>query len=137
MHASFVLNLDCKRFQRSGASKPASYSTDTSTNPRAGAVGPACLRSRPASTWLIHSIGRRPRPISTSVPTTLRTMWRRKPLPEISYTINDEDNEHKGYEGPGGDEDGGDAGEGSDAGDGRETGGAAITRDENTWRSVE
>ena len=29
----------------------------------------------------MQSAGRRPRPISTSVPTIVRTMWRRKPSP--------------------------------------------------------
>ena len=61
--------------------------TPTRNSPAAGAVGPARPRSRDASTSRIDSRGRRPRPISTSVPTMARTMCRRKPLPVISYTI--------------------------------------------------
>src|SRR5580704_2008115 len=51
-----------------------SYSTETRKRPEAGAVGPAALRSRAARMPGMALAGRLPRPISTSVPTMLRTM---------------------------------------------------------------
>ena len=53
-----------------------------------GAVGPA-LRAVARREHLAHPLRpRRPRPTSTRVPTIARTMWRRKPLPAISYVIS-------------------------------------------------
>ncbi len=57
------------------------YSTSTRKRPRAGAVGPAAERERAARIPGMESAVRRPAPMSTKVPTRLRTMWWRKPVP--------------------------------------------------------
>src|SRR5271168_3567522 len=57
------------------------YSTDTRKRPLAGAVGPAAERLRAARMPGVASTSRRLAPMSTKVPTRLRTMWCRKPLP--------------------------------------------------------
>ena len=58
-----------------------SYSTECRNSPRAGAVGPAAARARAAIIAGIRVACRRPRPTSSWVPTRLRTMWCKKPLP--------------------------------------------------------
>jgi len=50
------------------------YSMFNKHNPWPGAVGPAWVRSRLASVAAIFSTGQCPRPISTIVPTMLRTI---------------------------------------------------------------
>src|SRR5207302_11505202 len=53
------------------------YSTRTRYSPWAGAVGPVLRLSRSARYAPGASGGRRPVPTRTSVPTIIRTMWRR------------------------------------------------------------
>ncbi len=57
------------------------YRTSTRKRPRAGAVGPAAARLRAARMWGMESGGMRPVPASAKVPTRLRTMWWRNPVP--------------------------------------------------------
>src|SRR5258705_13935790 len=63
------------------------YFTHSRHNPRAGSVGPASLRSRLSIAHPTSSGVFRPRPTSTSVPATIRTMFHRKPDPLIRITI--------------------------------------------------
>src|SRR5690606_37425438 len=51
------------------------YSGPTNTSPSGGAVGPASVRSRPASSSAGQSSGALPRPTGNRLPTMLRTMW--------------------------------------------------------------
>ena len=53
---------------------PAPYSTRTSASPWAGAVGPARVLSREAISSDIQTGGAAPRPTSTKLPTTFRTI---------------------------------------------------------------
>ena len=64
-----------------GGACHAGYSTECRKRPWAGAVGPAAARSRAARMAGMESAARRPRAMSTKVPTRLRTMWWRKPEP--------------------------------------------------------
>src|SRR5690348_962914 len=57
-----------------GSAHCAGYLGPMNVSPCAGAVAPACARSREDSTSAIHSTGRSPTPTSSSEPTMLRTM---------------------------------------------------------------
>ena len=63
---------------------PAVVYASPENNPCGGAVMPASLRSRAASTWAIHDGSCRPRPTSTKLPTRFRTMLYRKPSASTS-----------------------------------------------------
>ena len=57
-------------------------------NPWGGAVDPAAVRSRAAIMPGIFSGEYRPQPTSTSVPTMIRTMFHKNPVPSTPITIS-------------------------------------------------
>ena len=57
------------------------YSTFTRHKPLAGAVAPAAARERASIIFVRSDTVREPFPASKKVPTRLRTMWCRNPLP--------------------------------------------------------
>src|SRR5690606_12283217 len=85
--ARHAIDLDPCPVQRSahsvtsdGRPHSAGYSGRRNTRPWGGAVGPARVRSRPASRRAIQPSSWAPAPTSSSEPTMLRTMWCRNAL---------------------------------------------------------
>ena len=77
-HSTAIRSLRALALAQSG------YSTESKQRPWAGAVGPERARSRSSSSWGISPGWKRPRPTSSSAPTILRTMCRRKDFPRTA-----------------------------------------------------